>query len=162
MNQLLSVILAIAMAFASMTGMTAGTEDTVSFDAKITADVQAVMALSGTNGDEIPEETQQVAKVAGDILEALTLKGVATKDAAELDLIAGEKDVVLSIGVKNDETGATVASSLLSGDVVFISAETLKQTEQQMQSGSSAPDMSVLQQLQGLDKEQIEKDCGEF
>ncbi len=162
MSSILSIILVIVMAFSSMAGMTAGIEDTVSFDAKISADVQTVMAMSGDSAAADSEETQQIAKVAGDIVEALTLKGVATKDTAELDLIAGEKDVVLSIGVKNDENGTTVASSLLSSDVIFISAETLQQLEQQMQSGSSVPDMAVLQQLQGLDKEQIEKDSEEF
>ena len=126
MNQIFSVILVIVMAFSSMAGVTAGIEGAVSFDAKISMDTEAVLNLAAASGTDVPEEAKQGYKVAGDILNALTLKGTATKDTAELALLAGE-DVALSIGMKADEKGTTVASNLLSTDVIFVSAELIEQ-----------------------------------
>ena len=162
MSQILSVIMVIVMAFSSMTGMMTGIEEAVSFDVKISIDAEAVLALSGAGGAEVPEETRQAIKVIGDVLDALTLRGVATKDTAELDLLAGG-DVALSIGMKNEEKGITVASSLLSSDVIFVSAETLEQLKQQMAaSGTSiGMDTGTMDAMQNLDNEQIRKDCDE-
>ena len=47
MSSIVSILLALALAFTSMGGVTANIEDTVSFDAKISLDVEAIMALSG-------------------------------------------------------------------------------------------------------------------
>lgn len=162
MSQILSVILVIVMAFSSMGGMTSGIEDAVSFDAKISVDAEALLALAGTEGAEVPEETVQGIKVAGDVLNALTMRGTATKEAAELVLLAGE-DIMLSIGVKGEEKGYTVASSMLSSDVIFVSNETLEQMKQEMeQSGASVSmDTGSLDAMQNLDNEQIRKDCEE-
>ena len=164
MSQIFAIILAIAVAFSSVGGMTAALEEPVSFDAKISVDAEALLAMSGATGAPATEETEQTMKVVGDILGAITLKGVATSDAAELDLLAGE-DVALSIGVKTGESGTTVASSLLSSDVIFISPEVMEQYRQQMMSAvsaqSSGMDMNGMAALQTLDKEQIAKDAAE-
>ena len=158
MNQIMSIILVIVMAFSSMAGMTAGIEDAVSFSTNISVDTDALLAVAASNGTEVTEEARQAVKVIGDIVSVVTLKGTATKDAAEVALLAGE-DVVLSIGVKNDEQGATVASSLLSSDVIFVSAELIQQMQQQMtQSMASSP---LGMDMGALDKDQLAKDCAE-
>ena len=157
MDQIFSIILAIAMLFSSMGGMTASLEEPVSFDAKITMDPATLLAMSGAGTETAAtEESEQIIKVIGDVLDAITLRGVATKEAAELQLLAGES-VALSIGAKNEEAGVTVASSLLGNNVVFASAEQLAQMQQAgtgVQPGASAAAMEV-------DKEQLAKDLAE-
>ena len=162
MNQIFSVILVIVMAFSSMAGVTAGIEGAVSFDAKISMDTEAVLNLAAASGTDVPEEAKQGYKVAGDILNALTLKGTATKDTAELALLAGE-DVALSIGMKADEKGTTVASNLLSTDVIFVSAELIEQMKQQAAQSvsTSGVNTGALEAVQNVDREQISKDCAE-
>lgn len=161
MNQILSIIVAIAMAFTSMAGMTAGIEGAVSFDLKIGIDSEAVSALAAAGGEALPEETAQGIKVAADVLNALTLKGTADQEAAELVLLAGE-DVVLSIGAKNDESGVTVASSLLGEDAVFVSAQMIGMMQQEMaQSAASGTSATGVAAASGLDQEQAAKDCEE-
>ena len=125
MTGILTYIMVIVMAFSSLGGVTANIEDTVSFDAKIGMDAETVLAMAGATGTEVTEETQQSMKVVGDILNVLTLKGAATKDAVELALLANE-DVILSLGVKNAETGSTFASSLLGSNTIFFPAEMLE------------------------------------
>ncbi len=161
MNQILSIILVIAMAFSSMAGVTAGIEGSVSFDLKIGIDSEALSTLAASQGGTLPDETVQGIKVAADILNALTLKGVADKEAAELALLAGE-DVVLSIGAKNDENGTTVASSLLGEDAVFVSAQMIEMVKQQaaMSAGSGASGIGMAA-MSGVDHEQAAKDCEE-
>lgn len=201
MESLFSMILAVVMAFTSVGGMTATIEDAVSFEMNISMDAEEILALadelrtdetvlsavtdavpvpaadSGT--EAITEETIHTVKAIGDILNAVTLKGVATKDAAELDLMAGEDAVLLSLGMKNAEEGVTVASTLLNKEVIFVSAEAIqeqlrKQEEMQQQleqlqqslgtetAGASGTDLQgALDQMQNLDKEQIAKDCAE-
>ena len=156
MTQIFSIILVIAMAFSSIGGLTANVEDTVSFDAKISVDADALTALSAATGAEMPEETRQTMKVVSDILGALSLKGIASRDAAELDLLAGE-DIALSIGAKNTETGVTVASSLLGNDVVAVSKEQIEA----MQQTASPQAVSTAATLEKLDREQITKDAEE-
>lgn len=157
MDQIFSIILAIAMLFSSMGGMTASLEEPVSFDAKITMDPATLLAMSDAGTETAAtEESEQIIKVIGDVLDAITLRGVATKEAAELQLLAGES-VALSIGAKNEEAGVTVASSLLGNNVVFASAEQLAQMQQAgtgVQPGASAAAMEV-------DKEQLAKDLAE-
>ena len=164
MNSIVSLIMVIVMAFSSIAGLTANIEDTVSFEAKVSVDAETVLALGGMTGTDTPEANQEAVRAIGDILDALTLKGVAAKDTAELDLMAGA-DPALSIGIKNDEKGATFACSLLSSNVIFFSAAIIEQMQQQMigsmTSQSSGFDMSSLETLQGMDMEQAAKDLGE-
>lgn len=164
MTQIFTIILAIAVAFSSMGGMAANVEESVSFNAKISVNADSLTALSVASGSEVNEETSKTMKVVGDILGALSLKGVATKDAAELDLLAGE-DVALSIGVKAGENGTTVASNLLGGDVVFVSKELIEQYEREMMSAMSSQasgvNMSAMEAIQNIDQEQAAKDIEE-
>ena len=164
MNSLLSMILAIVMVF-SMAGGIAPEEGPVSFDAKISVDAEAIMSMAGGEAANT-EETQQTVKVIGDILDVITLKGVADKDTVELDLFAGN-DVLLSLGMKNNEEGSTLASSLLGSQVIYTSAALREQLKQQMmasmtQNASGVDFQAMTEQLQHLDKEQIKKDCEAF
>ena len=194
MSSIVSILLAIALAFTSMGGLTANIEDTVSFDAKVTLDAEAIMALSGQNSLEQltaatgkkMEEQKEIVKVAGDIISSLTLRGVASKDAAEAAILAGDS-VALSIGMKKDDSGVTAASSLLSNNVIFISAELIQQMQDEMQkqqeqlaqqaaalaeeqipavgsvesAASSLDPQAIADILEKLDKEQIAKDIEE-
>ena len=194
MSSIVSILLAIALAFTSVGGLTANIEDTVSFDAKVTLDAEAIMALSGQNsleqltaatGNKM-EEQKEIVKVAGDIISSLTLRGVASKDAAEAAILAGDS-VALSIGMKKDDSGVMAASSLLSNNVIFISAELIQQMQDEMQkqqeqlaqqaaalaegqipavgsvqSAASGMDpQAIADILEKLDKEQIAKDIEE-
>ena len=187
-SSIISVILAIALAFTTMGGMTANIEDTVSFDAKVSLDAEALLAVSGANA-EIPEELaeayqqqieeqKQTMKVVGDIISALTVRGVASKDAAEAVILAGES-TALSLGVKQGDAGVIVASSLLPSDVIFVSDDLIRQMQDQMakqqtqaqaqlqqaQSAQAAAAGLDLQAISGalekLDKDQIAKDIEE-
>ena len=158
MNSILSIVMAIVMAFSSIGGVTAALEEPVSFDAKISVDADGILALAGT---EITEETKQTVSIVKDILGVLTLKGVAAKDNAELDLLAGN-DVMLSIGVKNAEDGGLLAaSSLLGSQVISVSAETVQALQQQAQA-SMTEATAGMGGLENLDREQIAKDFAEI
>ena len=163
MNQIFSIILVIAMAFSSIGGLTAQTEGPVSFETKISVDADALLGLTGTAGTEVPAETKQTMQVIGDILSALTLKGVADNGAAELVLLAGN-DAALSIGGKTEEKGVTVASRLGS-KVVFVSNEMVEMMKKQMTSSmtpqAAGLDTSALEKLQNVDMEQVTKDAEE-
>ena len=158
MNSILSIVMAIVMAFSSIGGVTAALEEPVSFDAKISVDADGILALTGT---EITEETKQTVSIVKDILGVLTLKGVAAKDNAELDLLAGN-DVMLSVGVKNAEDGGLLAaSSLLGSQVISVSAETVQALQQQAQA-SMTEATAGMGGLENLDREQIAKDFAEI
>ena len=194
MSSIVSILLVIALAFTSVGGLTANIEDTVSFDAKVTLDAEAIMALSGQNsleqltaatGNKM-EEQKEIVKVAGDIISSLTLRGTASKDAAEAAILAGDS-VALSIGMKKDDTGVKAASSLLPNNVIFISAELIQQMQDEMQkqqeqlaeqaaalaegqipavgsvesAASSLDPQAIADILEKLDKEQIAKDIEE-
>ena len=158
MNSILSIVMVIVMAFSSIGGVTAALKEPVSFDAKINVDADGILALAGTAATE---ETKQTITIVKDIVGALTLKGVADKDNAELDLLAGN-DVMLSIGVKNAEDGGLLAaSSLLGSQVISVSAETVQALQQQMQA-SMTEASAGMGGLENLDKEQIAKDFAEI
>lgn len=158
MSSILSILLVIVMAFSSIGGATAVLEEPASFDAKINVDADALLALAGNV--EVTDENKQAISIAGDVLNALTLKGVASKDSAELDLFAGE-DVLLSIGVKNAEDGGLLAaSSLLGSQVISVSAETIQGLQKQMMA-SSAGASELLGEIQNVDQEQLAKDIAE-
>ena len=164
MNSLLSIIMAVVMAF-SVIGGAIPAEGPVSFDAKISMDVESLLAVAGSEA-EVSTETEQTVKVIGDILNALTLKGIADKETVELDLLAGN-DVMLSMGVKNTEAGSTFASSLLGSYVVFTSAEMQEMLKQEMmnsitESASGADIQAMMGQYQNYDSEQMKKDCKEW
>ena len=159
MSSIGSIILVIVMAFSSVFGATANLEGTTSFDAKIGLDMQTVMAMSGGSADE---ETN---KAVEEILDAITIKGVADKESAELDLFAGE-DLMLSLGVKKQETGVRFASTLLKDMAIDCSDELIAQMQQQMMGsmvqGNSGVDLqSMMDQMQKMDWEQIGKDFSE-
>ena len=158
MNSILSLVMVIVMAFSSIGGATAVLTEPVSFDARINVDADGIMALAGT---EVPEETKQTFNVVKDILGAVTLKGVADKDNAELDLFAGD-DVMLSIGVKNAEDGVLIAaSSLLGSQVISVSAGTVQALQQQMQAAMTEASAG-LGGIENLDNVQVAKDVAEI
>ena len=99
MNSILSIILVIAMLFSSVGGLTSKIEDTVSADVKISLEAQAVEAIAALSGTQTTEESMQTLKMAADILSVLTLKGVASKDAAELVLHSGAKLLMFGLDV---------------------------------------------------------------
>lgn len=181
MNSIVSVLLAIVMAFTSMGGLTANIEDTVSFDAKITVDAEAIMALSGqTEQEGLPEaaqkqleEQKETIRVIGDIISSMTLRGVASKDAIEAALLAGDS-VALSVGMKKGDAGVTAASSLLPNNVILFSNELIQMVQAEMekqkaqgllQNGQSPMSTSGMgaaaEALQNLDMEQLAKDVEE-
>ncbi len=158
MNSILSLVMVIVMAFSSIGGATAVLTEPVSFDARINVDADGIMALAGT---EMPEETKQTFTIVKDILNTVTLKGVADKDNAELDLFAGD-DVMLSIGVKNAEDGGMIAaSSLLGSQVISVSAETVQAFQQQMQAAMTEASAG-LGGAEKVDQEQLAKDIAEI
>ena len=162
MNQILSAVMAIAVAFASMGGTTAGIEDAVFFETKISLNTEALLDMAASADAEVPENTLQTLKAAGDILNVLTLRGTATKDAAQLDLLAGD-DTALSVGMKSEEKGVTVASSMLGSNTIFVSAELID--KQRGLTGISAATGTDLQAAAvkplDIDREQLAKDCEE-
>ncbi len=180
-SSIVSILLVIAMAFTSMGGLTANIEDTVSFDAQFSVDAEAIMALSGMTAQtglpgaaqEQLDEQKDTFKVIGDIISCLTLRGVASKDAAEAAILAGN-DVALSVGVKKGDKGVTAASSLLSKNVIFFSDEMIQSVQAEMekqqaqgliQNAQSPMGTSGIQAasnaLQSLDMEQLAKDIEE-
>ena len=165
MNSFLTIMLAVIMAFAPLGGSTVKLDEPISFDVSMKLDAEAVMALASDTGAEIPEETQRSFKAIGDILNAITFEGVVAYDAVELSVLTGESSV-LSAGVKYNDDGAVIASSLLGSQVVTVTDETIrKMQEEQMnsaaQSMSVADYRSLMDAMRQLDKEQIEKDCVE-
>ena len=196
MSSIISILMAIALAFTSMGGMTADLEGTVSFDANIALDMEAVMALSGLPdaaaqpdaAPQVTEEQKETFQAVGELISAMTLRGTAGKDAAEAVLLAGDS-VALSVGMKKDDAGVTVATSLLPADVIFISEEMLRRMQEEMEQqnlqvqGLQLPEQTaaegdgqaaavqstvtslnpqdIAQILEKLDKEQIAKDIEE-
>ena len=178
-NSIVSILLAIVLACTSMGGLTANIEDTVSFDAKITLDAEAIMALSGQPAQtglpgmsqEQSEEQKETLKVVGDIISSMTLRGVASKDAAEAAILAGDS-VALSLGMKKDDTGVAAASSLLPNNVIFFSNELIQKMQDEMEkqkqqlavqttAASSMDPQAIAGILEKLDLEQIAKDIEE-
>ena len=155
-KSILSLVMALVMAI-SCISLAAAEEGPVSFEAKISADIPGFMALSGVQQESIPEETVQTLNAVDAILNAITLKGTAGKEAAELGLYAGD-DLMLSIGAAYKEEGVTIASSLLGNQVFFLSAEMIQQLQQQMAASGSA---GSLNELQNIDAEQLGKDVAE-
>ena len=162
-KSILSMVMALVMAF-SCIGLAAAEEGTISFDAKISADIPALMAQSGEAPAELPEDAQQALNAVNAILNTVTLKGVFEKDAGEVALYAGD-DLMLSIGAKKTEEGATIASTLLGNQVLFLSNEMVQQMQQQIQqqaATSATASAGSLNELQNIDKEQLGKDVAEI
>ena len=155
MNSALGILLALIMAFSSIGGAPVKQEGPMSFDAKISLDAEAVMAVSGT---AVSEETAQTTKAIEDILDTLTLKGFSDKDLGEIDLYAGS-DLLLSIGGKNAEDGLRIASSLFDNQVIFISNEMMQASRQQIMASAQGMNLQALvDALKNLDEEQLQKD----
>lgn len=164
MSSILSLVMVIVMAFTSIGGVTANLEEPVSFEAKISADVETILATAN-GGAAATAETQQAVGVIADLLNVLTIKGIADKDVSELDLYAGE-DVMLSMGVKNIEDGALLASTLLGKQVISVSSNTIQAMQQQMQASlaesvSGADTTTIMNGMQSLDTVQIAADLAE-
>ena len=160
MNSVLGILVALIMAFSSIGGTPVQTEGPVSFDAKISLDAQSVLNMAGA-GASVPEETEKTIAAVSDILNALTMKGVADKDAGEIDLYAGN-DLLFSLGARSTEEGIKIASSLFGNQVLFLSAEILQASQQQMQASAQGMDIQALTDtVQKLDEEQIRKDFEE-
>ena len=165
MNSFLTIMLAVIMALSPLGGTTGKLDEPVSFDAGVKLDTEAVMALAVDTDTEISEETQQSLKAIGDILNAITFEGVVAYDAVELSVLTGESSL-LSAGVKYNDDGAVIASSLLGPQVVTVTDETIrKMQEEQMNSAAQSMSFtdfrSLMDAMRQLDKEQIEKDCVE-
>lgn len=163
MNAALGILLALIMAFSSIGGTPVQSEEPVSFDAKISLDGEAILNLPGA-GATNTEQAAQTVKVISDILNAVTLKGNAEKDAGEIALFAGD-DQLLSFGARSTEDGLRIASSLFGKQVIFISAETMQAMQQQMTASRTGVNLQALvDALKNLDKEQLQKDwieiCG--
>ena len=157
MNSVLGILVALIMAFSSIGGTPVQTEGPVSFDAKISLDAQSLLNLAGA-GASVPEETEKTITVVSDILDALTVKGVADKDAGEIDLYAGN-DLLLSLGTRNTEEGMRIASSLLGNQVILISAEMMQASRQQIMASAQGMNLQALvDALKNLDEEQLQKD----
>ena len=165
MNSFLTIILAVIMAFSPLGGATVNLEEPISFDASIQLDTEAVAALAADTGKEMPEETQQTFKAIADILNAITIEGVAAYDAVELSVLTGETSL-MSAGVKYNDDGAVIASSLVGPQVFTVTEETIRQMQEERmnsaaQSMSFADYRSLLDAMRQLDRAQIEKDCVE-
>ena len=182
MTSLISMVMVVVMAFSSIGGMTAGLEETTSFDAKISVnrEMLAMMLPAQPTAEELSEAGEEAeaaapdaATVISDALSVLTIRGIADKGTAELDLFANE-DAVISLGMKTTEQGSVFASNLLGKNVLAISPEMMAQL-QQMAGGMtgtasmtvpgaetgalSGTDPQVLaEQLQSIDPEQAMKD----
>lgn len=153
---IMTIVMVLVMAVSSIGGMTAEMQEPVSFDAKISADVQTVMMMTG-NGASMD---QDALTAVGDILSALTLKGTADKDRVELGLFAGEQEeTLLTLGAKKDGEAVTVASSLLGSQVIDVTAEEAQAIMQQM--GSSV-NTAAIGGIPEVDKEQMQKDSAEL
>ena len=168
MTQLFSVIMVIVMAFSSVAGMTAGLEETVSFEAQVSVDTDAVLAASGAESAMEDEVFRRNAKLLEDVLAALTLKGTADRESAELALFSGS-DVIFSLGVKKTDGGAAFASSLLGSQTLFFSDEMIQRLQQQMadsmeQNVTTSGGMGftgIMEQVRKTDWEQLGKDVSE-
>ena len=173
MTSIVSILMTVVMIFSSFGGMTAGVEETASFEAKISVDADMLAMLipaqpaAESTGEETEEAAQPgIAEILPEILNVLTIQGVAAPGVSELDLFAG-KDVLLSLGMKTTEEGAVLASSLLGRNVIQVSPEMIAQAQQQMMSGmaqSSTAGMdpqALMDTMQNLDWEQISKDFTE-
>ena len=118
MNGILSVIVALVMAFNLGGGLMGGLEEPVSVEAKIGLNVDNVMGVIPAEG---AESIGQMVKLAADVLNAVALRATADKEAVEIALTAGE-DTVMSLGARNAEDGITVATSLAQGQALNMSA----------------------------------------
>ena len=153
---IMTIVMVLVMAVSSIGGMTAEMQDPASFDAKISADVQTLMMMTG-NGASMD---QDALTAVGDIFSALTLKGTADKDRVELGLFAGEQEeTLLTIGAKKDGEAVTVASSLLGSQVIGVTAEEVQAIMQQM---GSSMNTAAIGGIPEVDKEQMQKDSAEL
>ena len=158
MKKMLSLILIVVMTLSCIGGMAESLEEPVSFEAKISLNTD-VLKKAVAGDSEIPADTAKALTAIRDILDVLTLKGVADKDSLELGLFAGE-DEVITLGVKGAEEGITVVSSFIKGLALNISKEQITAVTAQNTSG---PDMQALiAAVQNLDEEQIRKDAEEI
>ncbi len=158
MKKMLSLILIVVMTLSCIGGMAESLEEPVSFEAKISLNTD-VLKKAVAGDSEIPADTVKALTAIRDILDVLTLKGVADKDSLELGLFAGE-DEVITLGVKGAEEGITVVSSFIKGLALNISKEQITAVTAQNTSG---PDIQALiAAVQNLDEEQLRKDVEEI
>ncbi len=174
MSQFITIIMVIMMVFSSVAGLNAGKEEPSSFEAKISVDGAQVSAL--TAKAEMPaaaaaeaeeteaaaEETPDMPTIITDLFSVLSIKGYADKEKAEFGVFAND-NALLTLGVRNTEAGATLASSALGSNVVSVSRMMLEMLQKQMMSsmtqGASGVDIeSLTGKLQEIDQEQITKD----
>ena len=153
---IMTIVMVLVMAVSSLGGMTAEMQEPASFDAKISADVQTLMLMTGNSASMDQDATAAV----GDIFSALTLKGTADQERIELGLFAGEQEeTLLTLGAKKDGEAVTVASSLLGSQVIGVTAEEVQAILEQM--GSSV-NTDAISGIPEIDKEQMQKDSAEL
>lgn len=165
MSSVLTIILAVIMALSPAAGSVVNPDQPFAYEAHLSLNADNIASIVRNTGAPMPEETLQTLGAVEDILNAITFEGTAGLDKVELKLTAGG-DTLLTAGVKYDEKGAVIASSLLGSQVLTVTDETIrKMQEEQMnsaaQSFSFADFRSLMEAVRQLDKEQIEKDCVE-
>ena len=165
MSSVLTIILAVIMALSPAAGSVVNPDQPFAYEAHLSLNADNIASIVRNTGAPMPEETLQTLGAVEDILNAITFEGTVGLDKVELKLTAGD-DTLLTAGVKYDEKGAVIASSLLGSQVVTVTDETIrKMQEEQMnsaaQSMSFADYRSLMDAMRQLDKEQIEKDCVE-
>lgn len=150
MNAILSVLVALVMAFNLGGGLMSGLEEPVSLEAEIGLNTENLTAAIPALGDE---SQAQILKLAADVLNVAAFRGTADKQTVELALTAGE-DTVVSLGVRSAEDGMTLATSLAEGTALNMSAETVQQLQGQM-AGQMDQLNEMIGAMTGLDQEAL-------
>jgi len=165
MKSFLSFVLAIVLAFSCIGCVSAEGKGAVTIEAEIGLDKEQAAAQTAQGG-EVPAETKQMMDLVGDLLGVAKLRAVVDLDqkAGQLELTA-ENETIISIGLRSDGKGISLASSLLGDQVLFMSSELMKQFMQQASSAQASAGGLNVQELtetiNKLDKEQFSKEMTE-
>ena len=153
MNAILSALMALVMIFNLGGGMMSGLEEPVSIEAAATLNLESLAAV--IPGMEEGSQQAQILKLVADVLSNVAFRGTADKQAVEFAVTAGE-DTVASVGVRKAEDGITLASSLLEGMALNLSAETVQGLEGQM-ADQMGPMNEMFEAAKSLDQEVLMK-----
>lgn len=147
---ILSVIVALVMAFSSIGGFTSALKAPVTAEVEISADREGVDALMANTVAEAEksglsfviesvQKTKDSLLFAADLLNAIDFRAAMDQDTFEFGLLSGGAEIV-TIGGRKDENGFTLASSLLDTTVITASNEELEQMQKAMaESGAQLP-----------------------
>ena len=153
-NMIVSILTVLVMLFNLCGGFMADLDAPVSAGAQISVNTEVISqlapALMGADAENA-EQMQATAKLVGEVLNVLSLHGTADRDAVELRLMADD-EVIVNLGIRQDENGLTAASSLLDGQVLNVSAETAAAINEQLeQSGATAQLQTALGSASAMD-----------